>query len=330
MVFHLPDKWVWDFWFAQDGVDIHMFYLQADRALKRESLRHWHVSVGHPVSQDLRHWTILADALHPSSMLDGEGVEPFDSYATWTGSVIRHDGLWYLFYTGNKRSEKGLIQRVGLATSLDLITWAKHPSNPLISADSRWYEMLDLSAWHDHTWRDPFVFWSPNDSLFHAFITARNKDGIADARGVIAHAKSDNLIEWEVLPPITDPGEFVYMEVPQMVAIGGCYYLLFCVGYSQYSAVRKARVGALQQTGTHYLMADNPFGPYRYMSDDFLVGDAHGSLYSGKLIQDASGNWQFMAFRNMTEDGEFIGDISDPLPVHVLADGRLQVESTSL
>ena len=46
MVIRFHDKWVWDFWFAQDRPDIHFFYLQAPQAIKEESLRHWNVSSG--------------------------------------------------------------------------------------------------------------------------------------------------------------------------------------------------------------------------------------------------------------------------------------------
>jgi beta-fructofuranosidase len=77
------------------------------------------------------------------------------------------------------------------------------------------------------------------------------------------------------------------------------------------------------QTGTHYLVAENLLGPFRYLTDDFLSGDEHGSLYSGKLIQDSQGQWQFLAFKNSDEQGNFIGELSDPMPVMVLADGRL-------
>jgi beta-fructofuranosidase len=80
------------------------------------------------------------------------------------------------------------------------------------------------------------------------------------------------------------------------------------------------------ETGTHYLMADNPLGPFRYVTDTFLSGDEHGSLYSGKLIQDAEGCWQFLAFKNMTEHGAFVGELCDPMPVKILADDRLELE----
>ena len=102
MALRIDDKWVWDFWFAQDGPDYHIFYLQAPRNLAEEKLRHWHVSIGHAVSQDLIKWQILPDVLHPS-----QNEADWDSASTWTGSVFHHAGTWYLFYTGAKHQEKG-------------------------------------------------------------------------------------------------------------------------------------------------------------------------------------------------------------------------------
>jgi beta-fructofuranosidase len=320
----LLNEWLWDFWFAQDGKNTHVFYLKADRALKNPELRHWNVSIGHAVSQDLREWRVLPDALHPSAADSGA----FDNYTTWTGSVIQHNGLWYMFYTGSMREEKGLVQRIGLATSPDLIHWEKHPNNPLIVYDPRWYEALDLSAWHDHAWRDPFVFYSPQDSHFHAFITARVKDGTADARGVIADARSRDLVTWEVCAPVSTPGEFGHMEVPQALTINGQHYLFFSVGAKQYSHARRARLQPEQLViGTHYLIGETPLGPYHSPSEDVLWGDSHASLYSGKLVQDAAGQWQFLAFRCNAPDGTFIGELSDPMPVTVLVNGRLHVEA---
>jgi len=85
MALHLEDKWVWDFWFAVESEDYHIFYLQASRALENPDMRHWNVSIGHAVSRDLRQWRILPDALHPSD----PAIEPeaFDNHTTWTGAV---------------------------------------------------------------------------------------------------------------------------------------------------------------------------------------------------------------------------------------------------
>jgi beta-fructofuranosidase len=325
MTLHIADKWIWDFWFAQDGADYHIFFLQADRALGNEHLRHHNARMGHAVSQDLRHWELLPNPFTPSKQWTG--AEPFDSGNTWTGSVIRHEGLWYMFYTGSMASEDSLVQRVGLATSPDLMTWTKHPDNPLISADPQWYEELDLTLWHDQAWRDPHVFWDDESGKFHALITGRVNTGAADGRGVIAHAQSSDLIKWDVLPPVTQPGEFGQMEVPQYLHIGGRHYLLFCTSHHHHSAVRRQRIGNLTlDTGTHYLMSDKAFEGYQLPTDHFFAGDGIGSLYSGKLIQDPAGEWKFMAFHNYLPDGGFVGDVSDPLPVHVDADGLLSVE----
>jgi beta-fructofuranosidase len=323
MALRLEDKWVWDFWFAVEREDYHIFYLQASRALANADLRHWNVSIGHAVSRDLRQWQILPDALHPSD----PSVEPeaFDTHTTWTGSIIRHGSLWYMFYTGGKRSENGLIQRVGLATSYDLMTWDKHPNNPLIEANPRWYEKLNFNQWRDESWRDPFVF-RLDDGVYHALICARANDGPADGRGVIAHAQSANLLDWEVLPPVMTPGDFSQMEVPQILEIGGRYYLLFCTSRADFSAARRSRIGQPAVTGTHYLVADQPLGPYHYLTDEFLAGDTLGSHYAGKLIQAAAGQWLFVAFRNLTQDGRFAGEIIDPIPVGVEPNGQLLLQ----
>lgn len=326
MTLRLADKWVWDFWFAQDGPDYHVFYLQADRALGDPDLRHWNVSVGHAVSQDLCRWDVLPDAIRPAGEPAPGQPEAWDSYTTWTGSIVPHAGRWYLFYTGSRRSERGLVQRIGLATSDDLVTWTKHPDNPLVSADPQWYELLDLAAWHDQAWRDPYVIFNPADNLFHMAMTARANAGTPDARGVIGHATSPDLITWTVQPPLVGSGQFGHLEVPQIVPINGRFYLLFSTVAQTTAAARTARLGMPAVSGTHYYASEDMLGPYRMLTDEFLVGDPVGELYSGKLIQGPDGAWKYMAFRNETPTQRFIGELSDPLPVTIAPDGRLAVE----
>lgn len=320
MPLRIQNKWVWDFWFAQDGADYHIFYLQAPRSLRQEKLRHWHVSIGHAVSQDLRIWQVLPDALKPSP----ENENVWDNYTIWTGSIIGHRGLWYLFYTGVNRQEKGLVQRIGLATSPDLITWKKHDTNPILEVDPRWYEVLDLDLWHDQAWRDPWVF--KLDGRFLAFITARSNSGHhPSGRGVVGHAWSDDLIQWQIGPPVAAPGEFGQLEVPQLVEINGRFYLIFCVGRKEYSQARRIRPDIEQVTGTHYMVADQPLGPYQFLTDKFLLGDASGSRYAGKIIRDPNGHWVLMTSRSWLANGDFAGEIADPLEIEVEQSGLLRV-----
>jgi beta-fructofuranosidase len=324
MTLRLADKWIWDFWLAQDGLDYHVFYLQAPRSLGDPDLRHWNVSIGHAVSRDLRDWRVLPDALRPSP----DSSDAFDNYTTWTGSVIRHQDVWYLFYTGGKRSEEGLVQRIGLATSTDLIRWEKHPDNPLIVADRRWYELLDLDMWHDQAWRDPWVFRHPERGDFHALITARANHGPPDGRGVIGHAQSEDLIDWEVLPPVSEPSDFGHMEVPQLVGVEGRYCLLFSVQGSVHSFRWRRRTRQKPLTGVRYLMTDNPLGPFHSIGDEPLVGDEIGSLYAGKLVQRPEREWVMLITRMHAPDGTFVGELSDPMPV-VVGEGSLSVTRRS-
>lgn len=88
----------------------------------------------------------------------------------------------------------------------------------------------------------------------------------------------------------------------------------------------RQRTGRQPVTSTYYRIADDPLGPYHRFDDDPLVGDPSGSHFSGKVLHDRAGRWQFLAFRLFTLDGTFIGDLSDPMPVTIGSDGGLRVE----
>jgi beta-fructofuranosidase len=332
MALHRPDKWIWDFWFARDGDDYHLFYLQAPSVLLPHQ-RHHHASIGHAVSTDLRLWTALPDAIRPGA----SGA--WDDLATWTGSVLEHDGRWHMLYTGISRADRGLVQRIGLAISDDLITWSKHPGNPVMRADPRWYESYDPSGWRDESWRDPWLFRDDQDGHLHALITARSRSGPADGRGVVAHARSLDLVDWEVLPPLTEPGEFAQVECPQLVEIAGFHYVLFSSLGEDHSGARVARLGGPQETGTFAFTSRERYGPYTSPTDPLIARSASPeNLYAGRLLEDKQGGWWFMAFLGgagepvggQFDDDTFVGGLTDPYPVVVTTPGELQIDLTSM
>lgn len=315
MSLSLPDRWVWDFWFAHDGDEVHVFYLQAPRSLGDPELRHHNATIGHAVSRDLRSWEVFPDALGPGA--DGE----FDSLATWTGSVVRHAGEWHMFYTGVSRAEEGKVQRVGVATSSDLVTWTKQ--GMLLEADPRWYERLHAGV-REEAWRDPWVWHEPSTGRFHMLLTARANHGPIDGRGVVGHAVSDDLRTWEALPPVSEPGEFYHLEVPQLVHLGGAWRVAFCLTAADHSSARRARPGFVAEGGTHVLTGAGPLGPFELEEGPFLLGDPHASLYAGRFVEH-DGAWFLMAWEHVDVDGAFVGRLSDPMPVSVGADGRITV-----
>jgi beta-fructofuranosidase len=319
MALRLPDRWVWDFWLTRHREEHHVFYLQAPRSLGDPLLRHHNASIGHAVSRDLRRWRVLPDAIRPGS--DGR----WDDLATWTGSVIARDGSWHMLYTGINRSEHGLIQRIGLATSDDLIHWRKHPQNPLLEADGRWYEQLDLDRWRDQSWRDPWLFAENGD--VHALITARSSEGSPDGAGVVGQARSKNLVEWEVLPPLTVPGDFAQVECPQSVSVGGRQLILFSCLAEDHSASRRARTAQPGATGTFFFERAQTGGEFRPSDEPIATSDSRlGPLYAGKLVESEPKEWRFLAFRG-GGDRHFVGELTDPLPVLLTVDGlRVLVE----
>ncbi|HEY4976346.1 MAG TPA: hypothetical protein VII05_03195 [Gaiellaceae bacterium] len=317
MSLRLDDYWIWDFWFAQDGSDTHVFFLHAPRALGDPELRHRAARIGHAVSKDLVEWSPLAppfDAGPPGS---------FDDLATWTGSVLQHDSLWHMFYTGISSREEGAVQRVLHATSPDLLGWEK--TADVVETDSRWYESVAPGE-GDVAWRDPWVFRDEESDSFHMLTTARAKSGPVDGRGVIGHAVSADLSRWSVQEPLSKPGDFLFLEVPQLFQIGGVWRVLFSAPPCTQSAARRAHGDTGVNGGTHYLVGQEKLGPYALVDDPFFVGDASASLFAGRMLEH-QGRLLFFAFHGYDEKGRFHGELTDPMPVTIAPDGSLALEA---
>lgn len=311
-VFDLPGSWVWDFWFADDGEQYHLFFLYASRALGDPDARHYRAAIGHAVSTDLQSWTQVADALVHSD------PPAFDDLATWTGSVVRHpDGTWYLFYTGSSLDAGGKnVQRIGYATSRDVLTWTK-AVEPVASAAAPWYETLETGDWHDEAFRDPWVFPDPDGNGWHMYVTARATEGPAFGRGVIGHAWSPDLRSWELRPPLSAPSEhgFGQLEVTQVEVIDGRPVLIFSCGREH---AMPSRAGEPGGGGTWAINADSVLGPFD-VDAAYPVTDER--LYVGRLLRRRSdGQWLLFAFRNADDEGRFVGGVIDGLPVAWVGD----------
>lgn len=304
MGLRLEHRWIWDFWFAEDGPATHVFYLQAPRSLPDPDMRHRNATFGHAVSTDLTNWEVLPDPLPRAQ------AGSWDDLATWTGSIMRAGDTWHLLYTGVSTRDDGLVQRIGLATSRDLVHWDRFGDRPVIEADPTWYELLDLDAWHDQAWRDPWVISDPDGNGYHALITARSKSGPPDARGVIGHAVSTDLRNWEVRPPFPSPAGFGHLEVPQVVDAGDSALLLFCTGGHHVSATRRVAHARTPATGTFICRVPDLLGPFDVPESTYF--GPYTDLYAGKLLRRGDA-WFLMGFIDEI-DGSFVGELSDPIP----------------
>lgn len=309
----LSDVWTWDMWFADDGERYHCFYLKASRALGDPGRRHFRASVGHAVSTDLWHWQEVQDALVPS---DGPA---FDDLATWTGSVVRgEDGLWRMFYTGCTRGESGQVQRIGVATSHDLYTWHATSPHALLESDGHWYERLSDGAWFDEAFRDPWVYRDPAGDGWHMLITARARLGAPYGRGVVGHATSPDLVHWTLQEPWSAPESgFGQLEVLQVAEVDGRSVLVFSCLAGELMPDRRAAGG-----GIWAVPVDGPTGPFDVTRATRLTDE---TFYCGRLLQDHDGAWWLFAFHLTGPDGQFVGCLSDPMPVAWGPDGALHV-----
>ena len=297
----LRDSWVWDSWYVFDGERHHAFYLRASRALGDPNRRHRHPFIGHAVSTDLKNWEVVSDAI-------AIGDAPaWDSWTTWTGSVTRDDdGLWWMFFTGTSREDGGDVQRVGAATSKDLMVWTKIEANPLTEADPEFYEKLDYDLWHDEAWRDPWVF--RHEGTWHMIVTARGLEGSRHGRGVAGHAVSEDLKTWKVLPPLTEcESGFGQMEVIQISEIEGIPTMVWCCGPNELSPEMREKYpsgGMFSTTGPSML---GPFNPNE------AVWFPHETLYAARAVQH-EGRWYMIGFI-AGPDKDFGGYLCDPIPL---------------
>ncbi len=315
----LDDHWVWDSWYLHDGQRWHCWYLKAPKSIGDPAQRHWNVSQGHAVSDDLVNWRGHSTALAPS---DGPA---WDDYTTWTGSVLKgNDGQYHYFYTGSCRAEDGMIQRIGHAVGTDLETWERVGDGfclDIVGPNADFYETAWQGRWHDRAMRDPWVMKDPSGDGWLMYFTARVPDvEETNAAGCIGFATSPDLYDWTLHPPVYI-GSWGQLEVPQVFEKEGTWYCLFCMVEDHQSQANLNRHGPSGR-GNHYLIADNPRGPWRLPDGPFL--DVKDERYAARIV-DHDG-LQILGFKDGELRGAFGGYIMDPSPVTRRADGTLILE----
>jgi beta-fructofuranosidase len=321
-VLRLDDLWVWDSWVADDGDLYHLFFLQAPRALGDMATRHVHARVGHATSRDLVDWEYHGECLGPAET-------GFDDLAIWTGSVLRAEGRWWMFYTALSTAGHHIYdQRIGSAVSDDLFTWRRTGDQPVLHVDRSWYKTLDLAppgttgpdlTTASETWRDPLVLPDPDGDGWHLLLTARAVGAGRNDDGVVAHARSRDLRTWEVRPPRSAPGTgFGQLEVVQSKVVDGRPVLAYTCHPDEMTPERIAATG---RYCTWSVPGPGVLGPWDVAAARPFTADA--DLFAAPLVQCRDGSWVIMGFRNLEPQGRDGLFIHDPIPVTVDAEGYL-------
>jgi beta-fructofuranosidase len=245
----------------------------------------------HISSQDLVEWTE-----HPDALDNGPESSP-DEFTCATGSIVRSpQGEFCLFYTGFGRAGSSILR----ATSRDLVTWTKDAA-PLLQGGAKWYRQ-------DGLWRDPCVFWNPEEKRWWMLFCARTGlDSNNAFSGAVGLAVSSDLRAWELQPPFWAPGLAPWMECPDIFPSAAGWTLLYF------------------WRDTLFRNAPRLAGPW---SRPPVEGPAGFDFFAGKTATDGKRRMLFGFLPRSDPEGgtrTWGGNMPVPRQIHVLADGSVTI-----
>jgi len=173
----------------------------------------------------------------------------------WAPHVIRHDGLYYMFYCAGGRT--GPVYRIHLATSPDLWRWTRHAANPLLQ-----------DGYHG---RDPMVLRVGQEWVMYYTANQEPHGG----HHVVACVRSADLLHWtdkQVVFVHERSGTYGGPTESPFVVRRGDFYYLFAGAVNGYK-------------GQAVYRSDDPF--HWDMAQQCGLIDAHAS----EIVQDESGAW---------------------------------------
>lgn len=266
-----------------------------------------HDLVQHAVSDDGLRWTQLPHALRAGDPGD------VDDDQIWTMSVCPYDGRFMMLYTALARAENGMVQRVTLAESDDLVTWSKVPG-VVVESDARWYESERVDG-NNVSWRDPKPIRLDNEKWL-ILVSARDATGDFLRRGAVGGFVTRDFLNFEVVPPLFAPGQYWYLECPQIFRIGDWWYLT---------------AGVMEDLSQRYWIARDPHGPWQLPPDGGRL--APRGHYAAKIVDWRGATllycWHQVPTGRLDWAARNPSGRAVPAPLELVqqADGRLKVET---
>jgi sucrose-6-phosphate hydrolase SacC (GH32 family) len=275
-------RYVWDFWyhFDPDTGLFHLFYLNADPELVPKEKHHLAATVGYGVTRDF-------DSIDWGSCnVFCAAPDRWDNTSIWTGDILKLKNGYLMFYTSrNKGTDDGFTQNIGIAFSnnINLKEW-QPVKNFRIQPDGIIYEPRkvrgDITI---HAWRDPYLFIYNNH--IYMVLSAKFRGLPIRQNGCIALLQFDNwnFKNWKALPPISSPGYYSEMEVPQLfINPDGRYELVFSVGPKYDNSPSSKKKGGFYSIQSEDILDFNNHEPQLLLPFD--VG-----LYACRIIPELGG-----------------------------------------
>ncbi len=242
--------------YAKTG-DVIPFYDEETKRFENFYLKNWNPDA--PKDQIVHGW-------HRITTTDNRNYTevPVHIYGG-TGSVLRVDGLYHVFYCTFDHNPP--VQWVRHAISRNLTDWEEIPEDKF-SADERFYRLSD--------WRDPHVFWNDEEKCWWMLLAAR-ENAPTERNGCVALCVSDDLKHWRTEKPLYAPRVNPSAnECPDMFRMGDWYYLV----YSNYT----------DGFCTYYRMSRSPRGPWLRPEIDTFDGRA---FYAAKTGYDGRARYVY-------------------------------------
>ncbi|MCH7550035.1 MAG: family 43 glycosylhydrolase, partial [Candidatus Krumholzibacteriota bacterium] len=129
----------------------------ADHAWVRDNIGIYHLffqNEGLGSGSDIEHYTsVNLQSLDYVGVALARNPGAWDADNLWAPDIVQNGGMYYMFYTGVEGSGPTALQRIGIATSTDLMSWTRLGVNycPGTSGDGCVYECDE--GWT--TWSDP-------------------------------------------------------------------------------------------------------------------------------------------------------------------------------
>ena len=259
-----------------------------------------HDYIAHAVSKDGISWKRVENALfvgHP-----GE----WDDDMLWTMHVSKCNGHFRMYYTGLQRKNRGIVQKIGLATSPDLIHWTKTNDYQLpLESVGPHYEDASNNPRKWLSFRDPFRF--EDQGEVYLLMNARSSFGPVSRRGCIGLAKATD-DQLELQEPLLYPMMYDDVECPCVFEFKGKYYL----------------VGSIREdVKVRYWFAPSFSGEYHSFRADVLLPQGN---YAARIVRDGE---HLLVYNFFFKDGDVnsLRVLPPPKQLDVDQDGRLLLKS---
>ena len=264
------DGCVWDFTIVRHQGRWHLLHIDGRPGASCYAPGNL-ITFGHSSTADFTTWTT-----HQAALASTPGT--WDESHVWAPYVFydRPQQRWVMLYTGLNRFD---CQQIGVAYSVDLLSWTKEPANPVFRPS--YVDWLNYSLSSGSACRDPHVCVEGDEYVLYTSIAAR------DGRVGIAGCASKDLVSWSTPWPVylTTFGTSVPRQVESAaVHRDGDRYLLFYT----------------QNTGTHVVIGDNP--------RDFMGGRPTmiwETVAAVEVVAQLPGRWLVAGYRQRSYAGAY-------------------------